>query len=142
MAIHWPPTKNTDVLRLSVFQKMGAKIMFYSEFLYFQINALVSQLLKKISGYSTKKQTMDFTMPFSENLQILGSEMDEGATNPLLHVYLFQSYSRKEYATVDEDDPFIPRAQNSPSYHRYGSLNDIVSGYPSYAHTSPDQSSS
>ncbi|XP_064626841.1 protein tweety homolog 1-B-like isoform X5 [Lineus longissimus] len=49
---------------------------------------------------------------------------------------------RKEYNTIDEDDPFIPRAQNSPSYHRYGSLNDIVSGYPSYAHASPDQTSS
>ncbi|XP_064626945.1 protein tweety homolog 1-B-like isoform X17 [Lineus longissimus] len=25
---------------------------------------------------------------------------------------------KKEYNTIDEDDPFIPRAQNSPSYHR------------------------
>ncbi|XP_074647370.1 protein tweety homolog 2-like isoform X3 [Tubulanus polymorphus] len=40
-----------------------------------------------------------------------------------------EEFTEKEYCTIDEDDPFIPRASNSPSYHSWlysGSQNNTM----------------
>ncbi|XP_064626962.1 protein tweety homolog 1-B-like isoform X19 [Lineus longissimus] len=46
---------------------------------------------------------------------------------------------KKEYNTIDEDDPFIPRAQNSPSYHSGGRFSPPSLRMPgSTRHTGPE----